>query len=161
MVALVQAGRTEAAWIHDPVGRQTAHALRGQGAWLDGKPLRVARVDANPSEMSGTLHASQFATKDVARQIEKRRDRVGAIKSMACAGHEYLRLARGDMAFSLFTKLMPWDHAPGGLIHAEAGGIGRLVDDGRAYTPAMHEARGLLLAPSEESWRALKETLFD
>ena len=33
MVALVEKGQIEAAWIHDPVADATIHAIRGKGAW--------------------------------------------------------------------------------------------------------------------------------
>jgi fructose-1,6-bisphosphatase/inositol monophosphatase family enzyme len=109
--------------------------------------------------MRGTLHAGSFAPPDMAQQVQGRRDRVGAIKSLRCAGHEYLRLASGEMHFSLFTKLMPWDHAPGALIHKEAGGVGRTLD-GAPYGARSYRGSGLLLAPDEASWRALHVALF-
>ena len=160
MVALVRSGETCAAWIHDPVGARTAVAELGGGAYMNGRKLRVSKPGgASAKEMTGTLHAGQFSSRDMTRQVDSRRHTVGAIKSMSCAGHEYLRLASGEMEFSLFTKLMPWDHAPGGLIHAEAGGVGKLLD-GRPYTPVRHEARGLLLAPDVECWQRIHDALF-
>jgi fructose-1,6-bisphosphatase/inositol monophosphatase family enzyme len=58
------------------------------------------------------------------------------------------------MHFSLFTKLMPWDHAPGVLLHREAGGHAAYLEGG-AYEPAAVERSGLLLAPDPDSWRQL------
>jgi fructose-1,6-bisphosphatase/inositol monophosphatase family enzyme len=160
MVALVKSGQTCAAWIHDPVNARTAVAEHGGGAFMNGERLSVASTEGlSPKEMIGTLHAGQFAGRAMASQIDSRRHAVGAIKSLSCAGQEYLRLSSGEMHFSLFTKLMPWDHAPGGLIHAEAGGLGKLLD-GRPYTPARHDAHGLLLAPDEASWESLHHALF-
>lgn len=158
MVALIQSGRTVAGWIHDPIAPRTATAEQGSGAWLGDERLRVAAGGA-PSDMRGTLHAGAFAPPDMARQVQARRDRVGAIKSLRCAGHEYLRLASGEMHFSLFTRLMPWDHAPGGLIHGEAGGVGRTLD-AAPYGARSYRGSGLLLAPDETSWRALHVALF-
>jgi fructose-1,6-bisphosphatase/inositol monophosphatase family enzyme len=160
MVALVQSRQASAAWIHDPINARTAVAVRGAGAFMGDSRLKVARAnDADPSELTGTLHAGQFASQEMARRVDSRRHAVGAIKSLSCAGHEYLRLASGEMHFSLFTKLMPWDHVPGGLIHAEAGGLGKLLD-GRQYTPARHDARGLLLTPDDNSWQSVHDALF-
>ncbi|MFP3422890.1 inositol monophosphatase family protein, partial [Bacillus sp. SIMBA_161] len=81
----------------------------------------------------------------MARQVEKHRHRVGAVKTLGCAGAEYVRLIAGEIRFALFTKLMPWDHAPGSLILAEAGGVPRLLD-GRPYAPTLREGDGLLHA---------------
>ena len=109
--------------------------------------------------LRGTLHASTFAAREIARQVDKRRHRVGQVRSLSCAGAEYVRLARGELDFSLFTKLMPWDHAPGTLIYTEAGGHVRLLD-GAPYRPTARHGSGLLMAPDAASWRALYDTLF-
>lgn len=159
MVALARRGETVGAWIHDPVGGRTAIAERGGGAWIDGRRLAVAQ-GAPALEMRGTLHAGTFAKPEMARQVQARRDRVGAIKSLRCAGHEYLRMAGGEMHFALFTRLMPWDHAPGTLIHREAGGVARTLD-GTSYQPRSYRKPGLLMAPDEGSWETLRAALFD
>lgn len=159
MVALARRGETVGAWIHDPVSDRTATAEPGAGAWIDGRRLAVAQA-ASAEEMRGTLHASTFAKPEMARQVQARRSRVGAIKSLRCAGHEYLRMAGGETHFALFTKLMPWDHAPGALIHREAGGVARTLD-GAPYQPRSFRKPGLLMAPDEASWETLRATLFD
>ena len=157
MVALIHGGETLAAWIHDPVAARTLTAERGAGAWIGDRRVKVAEAES-PSAMTGTLHASTYATPEIARKVQARRGRVDALKSLRCAGHEYLRLAEGRMHFSLFTRLMPWDHAPGSLIQAEAGGIAWTLD-GAPYRATSHRLPGLLLAPDETSWRALRDTL--
>src|SRR3546814_4589399 len=60
------------------------------------------------SQMTGSLHASSYAPPGIARRVEQGRGRVAAMKSLRCAGAEYLRLAAGETHFSLFTRLMPW-----------------------------------------------------
>jgi fructose-1,6-bisphosphatase/inositol monophosphatase family enzyme len=158
MVALVQGGHTVAAWIHEPMAERTAVAEAGAGAWMAGRRLTVAQA-APLQDMRGTLHASQFATKKMARAIQSRRSRVGAVKTLRCAGAEYLRLVTGETHFSLYTKLMPWDHAPGVLIHGEAGGTAR-TSDGVVYDSVRRDADALLVAPDEPSWQALQQALF-
>lgn len=164
MVALVEAREIVAAWIYDlPAGRMVI-AESGGGAWLDGRRMRVSRV-ADPAaadvrNLRGTLHAGRMASPEVARQVAARRDRLNTLRSLHCAGAEYLRLAAGETDFTLYTRMMPWDHAPGLLIHREAGGHGRTFDD-RPYDPARRDTPGLLMAPDPESWRALRAVLFD
>src|SRR3546814_12209795 len=80
------------------------------------------------------------------------------MKSLRCAGAEYLRLAAGETHFSLFTRLMPWDHVPGTLLHSEAGGIA-LCFDGTPYKATRWRETGLLMAPDRPSWDALHATL--
>jgi fructose-1,6-bisphosphatase/inositol monophosphatase family enzyme len=159
MVALVQAGRTVAGWIHDPVNKRMATAERGAGAWLDGKRLAVAPPPADPAELSGTLLVGFHGDPELGRRIQQRRERIRAVKSRRCAATEYLQLATGQMHFALFSRLMPWDHAPGVLIHAEAGGYNGYIDDGGGYEPARITAKGLLLAPDRASWQALYDRL--
>jgi fructose-1,6-bisphosphatase/inositol monophosphatase family enzyme len=157
MVALVVAGRTVAAWIHDPVMPRTAVGEVGAGAFMGGRRLKV-RAPSSPEDMKGTLHASSFAPPGLARRVSKRRDRVQALKSVRCAGWEYLRLVTGEMDFTLFTRLMPWDHAPGILLHHEAGGVANCFD-GTPYNALRHREIGVLMAPDAPSWHYLNETL--
>jgi fructose-1,6-bisphosphatase/inositol monophosphatase family enzyme len=83
---------------------------------------------------------------------------VDAVKSLRCAGLEYIRLAEGQIHFCLFTKLMPWDHAPGVLLHEEAGGHAAYLEGG-PYDPARIDMSGLLMAPDATSWQALRDML--
>jgi fructose-1,6-bisphosphatase/inositol monophosphatase family enzyme len=159
MVALVQSGHIRAGWIHDPNGGRTASAAHGEGAWLGGRPIASAQPPANAADMTGTLLAGFFGSKELGRKVEARRHRVRAIKSLRCAGLEYLRLATGETHFTLYTKLMPWDHAPGVIIHREAGGHGAYLDGG-AYHPAHTGQSGLLLTPDAASWQSLHALLF-
>lgn len=157
MVGLVQGGETLAGWIHDPVEGTTAAAELGGGAWMAGRRLSVAAPSA-PAEMQGTLHASSFAPPHIARQVQSRRDRVRAVKSLRCAGKEYLRLITGNLQFSLFTRLMPWDHVPGTLLQREAGGVAHCFDQ-QPYTALRYRDIGVLMAPDQPAWQALYDTI--
>jgi len=158
MVALVTGADVRAAWIHDPVKSRTAVAQAGEGAWLGGERLAVARAPNETREMAGVLLSGFFGSRELGRRLEQRRNRVRALRSMRCAGLEYIRLASGEMHFSLFTKLMPWDHAAGVLLHREAGGHSAYLEGG-AYEPAGINRSGLLLAPDPDSWRALHDLI--
>jgi fructose-1,6-bisphosphatase/inositol monophosphatase family enzyme len=150
MVALVQRGETAMGWIHDPVAQSTAIAIRGEGAWRDGRRLHVARLDAG-GELMGNRR--------LARRLGDRSPYVFTPFDLRCAGHEYLALAGGTAHFVLYNRLHPWDHAAGHLLHREAGGFSAKLD-GSPYTPRTSDG-GLLLTPDESSWRALREALND
>ena len=158
MVALIRKAEILAGWIHDPIGGRTAVAAAGEGAWAGGARLKIANAPSDPRDMVGTLLAGYFGSRELARRVEANRPRVRTVRSLRCAGLEYLRLATGETQFSLFTKLMPWDHAPGVLIHREAGGHCRYLEGG-AYEPAAVKRSGLLLAPTAASWEALHGAL--
>ncbi len=157
MVALVRGERIEAAWIHDPLGGETAVAEAGAGAWIGDRRLQVARAE-RPEDLRGALLAGQFGDRELGARIQSRRHKVGAVKSLRSAAHEYLRLARGEIHYALFTKLMPWDHAAGVLIHREAGGYSSYLD-GAPYRPSAITKTALLLAPDLGCWRRLETAL--
>jgi fructose-1,6-bisphosphatase/inositol monophosphatase family enzyme len=157
MVALVRNDRIEAAWIHDPLGGSTVVAEAGGGAWLGDRRLTVAKPE-RPEELRGALLAGQFGDRALGARIQARRAQVGAVKSLRSAAHEYLRLARGEIHYALFTKLMPWDHAAGVLVHAEAGGHSAYLD-GAPFRPSAVAAQPLLLAPDPDTWRRLETAL--
>ncbi len=158
MVAYVRRGAVLAAWIHDPVAGATAVASAGEGAWLDGRRLRTAPPPERLTDMSGSLLAGFYGQRELGRRLRARGRGLRTRRSLRCAGLEYLRLATGEMHFSLFTRLLPWDHAPGVLIHAEAGGHAGYLEGG-AYAPARLDASGLLLAPDAASWQDLRDFL--
>jgi fructose-1,6-bisphosphatase/inositol monophosphatase family enzyme len=160
MVALVAGRRGVAGWIYDPVGGRMATAETGSGAWMNGGRLGVAAAPSDPAQLSGVLLAGFYGDQELGRRAQQRRERVHALKSRRCAASEYLRIASGEMHFALFTKLMPWDHAAGVLIHGEAGGYNAYVDGG-GYQPDRITAPALLLAPDRPSWQALYDRLIE
>lgn len=82
-------------------------------------------------------------------------DRVARVARQGSAAHDYLDLAQGKLHFAHYRQLMPWDHAAGVLIHAEAGGFSAM-SNGTAYRPVAQKGTALLLAPGRRSWDELK-----
>ena len=132
IIALVIDGVTRAGWIHDPVTDRMVVAEAGQGAWLGDQLLAVL-----PDAPLDGLHGSAKRSATLAARVAK-------VGRRGSAAHDYLDLVTGVLHFAHFTKLMPWDHAAGVLIHAEAGGYSRLVN-GKPYQPVACE-RGAELA---------------
>ncbi|HWK47338.1 MAG TPA: inositol monophosphatase [Stellaceae bacterium] len=155
MVAYVRGGEILASWIYDPVRDLMAEARAGAGATLNGRPIRVAPT-TTPENMSGSFSV-RYGNRQLVRKIAGRSNLVGSTFSFRCAGQEYLAMASGKVHFALYHRLMPWDHAPGWLLHREAGGFSRRLDQS-AYSPR-HLDGGLLLAPDETSWQALHAVL--
>lgn len=142
IVALVVDGVTVAGWIHDPVPNRTVTALKGQGAWRADTRLRVS---------------SEVPLAQMAGSVKKRgrvADHVLHVSRRGSAAHDYLDLVTGKLHFAHFKRLMPWDHAAGVLIHAEAGGYGAMMN-GSPYVPVLHAEGQILLAPGEKSWAEL------
>lgn len=152
-VAYVRDGETRAAWIHDPVRGIMAVAEEGSGARLDGRRATVARAPAIEA-MKGALYANP-KRRGLSPDFAQYRERYGGYRR--CVGQEYLSMVSGEIHFALFTRLLPWDHAAGVHIHAEAGGHGAL-SDGTPYHPGLTEGN-ILLAPDPETWERL-HTMF-
>ncbi len=160
MLALIYKGETIAGWIYDPITKSTLQARQGEGAFLDATRLKVSIPGSyNATDCIGTLHSSKDRDPDVAQWIEKNRSRLNVVKTLRCAGADYERLATSKTQFSLYTRLMPWDHLPGVLIHREAGGYGACLDQ-QEYGFNSYDQKGLLLAPNKDLWDQIYAALF-
>jgi fructose-1,6-bisphosphatase/inositol monophosphatase family enzyme len=162
MAAAVLRGEVVAAAIHDPVGDDTALALRGGGAWTetpDGRraALHVA-APVGVGMMSGNV-SWQFLPEPQRSIVCANLPRLGGSWDYRCAAHEYRLAAGGHCHFLFFNRLLPWDHAPGWLLHREAGGYSARLD-GSDYCPTV-TGGGLICAPDRKSWEVLRETLLD
>ncbi len=161
MLAVVSKGETVLGAIHDPVGKDCLLALRGAGAHIrhsDGRLERCRVADPLPvSEMSGVVSWSYMAEPERSLLLGN----LGRFKggyNLRCAAHEYRLLATGHGHFVAYCKLMPWDHLPGVLIHAEAGGYAAHFD-GSPYLARDIEG-GVIAAPDRESWHEIKAALW-
>jgi fructose-1,6-bisphosphatase/inositol monophosphatase family enzyme len=162
MAALFCRGVCLGAWIHDPLGDDTAIALRGQGAWIEdaeGQDRGALRVAA-PVPLSRMVAAVSWGwmKEPLRSRVPSRLPRLAATLNYRCAAHEYRLAAGGHAHLLVYNKLMPWDHAPGWLIHAEAGGYAAQFD-GQPYDPARHRDGGLICAPDRASWQAARDAL--
>ncbi|MGY6708449.1 MAG: inositol monophosphatase family protein [Rhizobiaceae bacterium] len=160
MVAAVRRGETVAAWIHYPMSDDTLAAMRGSGAWRvdpTGQSMRCSVSTRTTTEgMSGFMALPLFEPAH-RQSLALSQTRLGGVTSYFCSAYEYRMLVTGAKEFGLNGRLMPWDHAPGQLLHAEAGGHSALCD-GRAYRPTLWEGP-FLLAPDLESWNTLNALL--
>jgi fructose-1,6-bisphosphatase/inositol monophosphatase family enzyme len=162
MAAATVRGQVVLAAIHDPVGRSTALALRGEGAWLHGEDgsrsdLRVA--GAVPVEEMDAIIGTNFLPEPQRSIVSGNLSKVAISSWLRCAAHEYRMAAGGHCHLLFYNRLMPWDHAPGWLLHREAGGHSAHFD-GTPYLPA-HLGGGLLCAPDESSWSLARTALLE
>ncbi len=160
MAAAVMDGVVVASAIHDPIGDDTAVALRGQGAWMEspgGSPVRMhVAAPVPPAEMTGAV-SWRFMKEPVRSAVMRNMVHLAGVVDYRCAAHEYRMLAAGHCHYLVFNKLLPWDHLPGTLLHREAGGFVAQFD-GSPYTPA-DITGGLICTPDQASYWALRNTL--
>jgi fructose-1,6-bisphosphatase/inositol monophosphatase family enzyme len=161
MLAVVVDGATVAGIIHDPVGKDFLIGAQGRGSRIqaaDGSTLPVHVADPVPmSQMTGAV-SWQFRKEPERSLLARNQAKCLSHIGYRCAAHEYRIIASGHIHFALFTKLMPWDHLAGVLIHQEAGGYAARLD-GSPYLPG-HVDGGLLIAPDEACWAELRRELW-
>ncbi|MBL8645163.1 MAG: inositol monophosphatase [Rhodospirillaceae bacterium] len=149
MVALTHKGETVMGFIHHPLSGKTIWSARGEGAYVSDASGAVTPVKT-PALERNDLAGLTAALYD--KELAPIKGKFGRIARSGCAGHDYWAAAEGRLHIVSFRKLQPWDHAPGLLIHAEAGGYARMLD-GEAYSPGRPTGlTGVLAAPSQDIW---------
>lgn len=157
MLALLENGVAVAGWIYDPVTGRMCHALRGEGAFIDGERVTAhASGDALPRAAIG-LH---FMTDDQRDDASRRAaGHLTMTPTPRCAGAQYPQIVLGEVDAALFQRMLPWDHAAGSLFVIEAGGI-CAYPDGTPYSAADMRP-GMLVATSQALWDEVRGVLFE
>ena len=144
MVALVDGGQTVVSAIYQPQHDRMFVAERGSGAFADGVRLRRTPSTSDLALLRGGV-LRRFLDDRTRAAVDAAAHRFGDLTpGTTCAGVEYPLIAGGVRDFLLFWRTLPWDHAAGALLVAEAGGVARRLD-GRDYTPA-RPGKGLLVS---------------
>lgn len=148
MVAETRGGDVTRGWIWQPQHEVAYVAERGAGATRNGERLVVGDAGGAP------YRTARWGWRG--REL----DGLGTLEATwACCGVDYPHLIAGDAAALLYSRSMPWDHLPGGLILTEAGGrIGRL--DGDPWRPRALEG-GLLASGTSERYDAVVASLHE
>ncbi|HET8957317.1 MAG TPA: inositol monophosphatase family protein [Microcella sp.] len=129
-IAVVEGPADPATWVervgvvHNPATGETFTAVRGGGAFLGDRALRIPE----PPQLAEALIATGFAyDADVRAEqgaaVAALLPRVRDIRRLGTASLDLCNLAAGRVDAYAERTLNPWDHAAGGLIVAEAGGV--------------------------------------
>ena len=166
MVALVHRGQTVIGVIHDPSTGQTLTAEQGSGVRLNGHKMRLAGADpaAPRTAIIGARIKKLLTRPDIAPLLGP----LPTLITGSSAAFDYGRLFTGDalfandpavrVAFLLYLHSKPWDHVPGLLMLAEAGGYAADLC-GKAYNVRDISNHGLLLAPDRPAWEGVHQAL--
>lgn len=129
-IAAARDNLLQTAVILAPARGETYTACRGEGASLNGAPLRVSGVDDLRDAMVGTgfYYDRDRGMKRTLEIIEAlfRREIVG-IRRHGSAALDFCQVAAGRFDAFFELKNQPWDYAAGALIVEEAGG--RVTDE--------------------------------
>lgn len=151
LVALAEGGRPVAGWIYDPVAGRMCSAFSGQGAFLNGQPIRSPAWGGGTATVAVTRLFAQAERRNTL--IDVLSDRFVVVDSPRCAADQYPRVAKGGNDATLFTRTIAWDHAAGVVFLEEAGGVARRQDGG-AYHCGDADA-GLVIASCPRRWDAV------
>ncbi len=110
--------------VHNPVAKRTFHAIRGVGASVDGKPLRVN----DPIPIQRALVATGFGYDAEARRrqgilVGRLLPRIRDIRRIGAAALDLCAVASGSVDAYFEEGVKAWDVAAGGLIAQEAGAL--------------------------------------
>jgi myo-inositol-1(or 4)-monophosphatase len=125
-LAYMRDGRSEIGIIYDPVRDECFHARRGEGAWLNDQPLRLATTVTALADCVAMVDFKRLP-KTLAAQLASSAP-YRSQRSIGSVALDWCWLAAGRLQLYLHGGQRLWDYAAGTLIFAEAGGTWRLTE---------------------------------
>jgi len=125
-IALVDEKGPVLGCIHDPVRGETFTAMRGGGAWLNGKSISVSAADKLSDVILATGFPYTRTEDDLTFDLDVLKSFLGKVRGMRRCGSAALDLAytaAGRLGGFWEENLHPWDMTAGVLLVREAGGI--------------------------------------
>jgi fructose-1,6-bisphosphatase/inositol monophosphatase family enzyme len=145
MAAEVRDGDVVRSWIWQPQLGAAYVAERGGGAWCNG--ARLARPPVR-APLRGVTSRRRWIGRTLG-------DLPALELTWVCCGVDYPKLVEGEADYLLYRGTKPWDHAPGALLLAEAGGfLGTF--DGRPYRPQDEPPAGLIGAADRATYELVQ-----
>lgn len=143
--------------VYNPFTEETFHAIRGQGAYLNGKPIRVSHREAFDTCI--IAFGSSPYEKDKAKWLfplfQKVFEATADFRRSASAALDLCYVAAGRVDGFFEYNLKAWDYAAGSLIVKEAGG--QITDWEGLEVPCLYNSSILSCTP--EIYKNLKEIL--
>lgn len=148
MVAELRGGGVVRSWIWQPQHQRAYVAERGAGAWCNGERLVRPPVGA---DVRGVTSRGNWLGRAL-----------GTLRALeltwTCCGVDYPKVVEGAADYALYGRGKPWDHAPGSLLLAEAGGhVGTF--DGSPYQPQGPSPKGLIAAADRGTYDLVRSVV--
>ncbi|MEW1952355.1 inositol monophosphatase [Terrabacter sp. NPDC080008] len=153
MVAETLGGQAVRAWIWQPQHRRGYVAERGSGTWRhDAEGThRLTVPSRGDDELRGRTSRRSW--------VGKALDGLPPMElTWVSCGIDYPKLVEGEADYILYRHASPWDHVPGSLLLAEAGGV-LGTTDGEVYGPRDTRPPGLVAAGSRTAYDAVCRAL--
>lgn len=156
-LGLYEQGQIAFGVVYNPFTEETFHAVRGQGAFLNGKPIYVSHREAFDTCII-SLGSSPYE-KDKAAMLfpifQSIFMETADFRRSASAALELCYVAAGRIDGYFEFNLKPWDYAAGSLIIEEAGG--KITEWGGKSLPYLYNSSVISCTP--EIYEKLKSFL--
>ena len=133
-------GRTDAGAVYDPTRRELFTAERGEGAYLNGKRLRVSDTAllTDGLAVTGFPYNVRREAGDLVELFGAMLGRARAVRRLGSAALDLCYVAAGRFEVFWEQRLKPWDVSAGALIVEEAGGCVTGMDGSPFDVSAAH-----------------------
>lgn len=154
-VGLKHGADMEMGVVYLPRTNELFHAVRGQGAYLNGKPIRVSSRPFADALLCTALpvYHKEYAT-TCSRIILEAFCRCNDIRRFGACAAELCYLAMGRCELYFEYLLSPWDYAAASLILTEAGGI---ITSANGEGLCLTAPTGVIAANSRSNYQQLLE----
>lgn len=156
-IGLEQHGEITAAVVYDPIKDELFSAVKGGGAFVNDRRIRVSRRSELDRSMIGCglpVQNWEARTRGFARQLDKVADHVSGLRRYGACSLDLAYIAAGRLDGYWEFGVKPWDYAAGMLLVREAGGrFGRLEGDADVWAP------GTVVAGNPEIYGKLRGLL--
>ncbi|MBK1656228.1 inositol monophosphatase family protein [Allochromatium vinosum] len=158
-LALIEGGRPVLGAILDPVRDECFVAARGQGAFLNGRPIRCVAPSQSLRDCLAMVDLKRLPP-ELLRTVT-RQTCFSSQRYLGSVALEWCWLAAGRFQLYLHGGQKLWDYAAGRLIADEAGAAARhLIPDSLELSPAITlEPRLAIAAANAELLRAWSDCL--
>lgn len=150
-LALIQQGEVVLALTYDPVRDEMFAAEKGQGAWLNGEPLRCRSSGFNLPNAVAIIDFKRIPMP--LRRALVERPPYGSQRNLGSCALEWAWMAANRGHIYLHGGMKLWDLAAGTLILAEAGGHASTLQGEPVFKAAL-EPRSAVISPDHELFAA-------
>jgi myo-inositol-1(or 4)-monophosphatase len=130
-IALQSAGETVLGIVFDPIANEFYHAVKGEGTFLNGKPVQTSGCSSPEQAMVAVSFAPNVprGSMEITRFIEALHS-CQSVRRLGSAALNLAYLAAGRLDAYWATSVKIWDVAAGLLMVKEAGGTVTAIDGG-------------------------------
>lgn len=149
-IALIIDNRQMLGLIYDPMRDETFTAIKGQGAFLNGKQLSRVGKKTDPRRVVAEIDMKRLPVELAVRLVSE--EPYDSQRNLGSSALDWCWLAAGRYNLYLHGGQKLWDYSAGNLILHEAGGYSISLD-GEPVFRAKHETRSALASLDEELFR--------